>query len=251
MSYVAAEELIRDRMLTWTRTEIAWDGMFNSEYDPEDQVAFCRPNVLDVASDQRSFRSNSHLVERDALLNVEFFFPSPWSDNPTEVAQHFMSLFRAHEPEDLWFFEPSMQVSGNIQDDIWYQVTVTIPFKHVFRPVLDPEESFEAMVFTQASHGFSSWDAIRRTSTGWTKALGDSSSNYADAVVGSVSGEKFSAFGSGFAESSNHGFTVGSNLYLSTGTAGLLSTSQPAAGSYLRVGRVISDNQILIDMEWI
>ena len=81
---------------------------------------------------------------------------------------------------------------------------------------------------TQSSHGFSVGDAIRHNGTQWAKAQADSASNaQVLAVVSAVAdANNFTAVTSGLV-STLTGLTGGNLYYLSSSSAGTLTTTEP------------------------
>lgn len=99
------------------------------------------------------------------------------------------------------------------------------------------------------ANAFASGDVIRRTAGGYTKAQADSA---VDAevigVVESASGTQFTIVYAGKLNKAAHGFTVGAALFLSAGTAGLLTETEPSTAAQVSkpIGIVLDANYILI-----
>lgn len=96
---------------------------------------------------------------------------------------------------------------------------------------------------------FASGDIIRRTAGGYVKAQADSAANAeVMGIVESASGASFTVVYAGKLNKAGHGFTVGAVLFLSAGTAGLLTETEPSAATQVSkpVGIVLDANYILV-----
>lgn len=83
----------------------------------------------------------------------------------------------------------------------------------------------------QNTHGFVAGDVIYFNGTIWAKAKADALATLGTHLVASVLGTNyFIAVSSGRATVTAHGLTLGSRYYLSAGTAGLLTTTEPTTG---------------------
>lgn len=99
-----------------------------------------------------------------------------------------------------------------------------------------------------ASNSFAARNVIRQSGSSWALAQGDSLANAEEfGLVESASGSAFTAVMTGALNAPSHGFTVGSLLYLSAVTAGLLTTTAPsAAGTVKRRVAVAVDANTLV-----
>lgn len=244
--------VVANRLERWTLTEIARDGMGVGQFTPTDGRAFIRPTIVPFGSRRISMHGGSDApatTETEGIVATQMFFPRGWGQGlkPWEAIDAYQSLWRHHKEDGFTVLEPEVRVVGH--DGKFWQVNVSIPFRAASAAVPGFSEGFDRMVISSSGHTFAPYDAIRRSSTGWLLAIG-STGSYADAVVGAVSPQvSFVAVFSGAVESSAHGFAVGSDLWLSTATNGLLSTTQPSGGEYQRVGKAITASAVAVNLE--
>ncbi len=80
-----------------------------------------------------------------------------------------------------------------------------------------------------AANSFVAGDIVRRTSVGYTKAQADSAANAETlGLIESATGSDFTIVYFGKLSLTAHGFTVGDVIFLSAGTAGLLTATEPS-----------------------
>ena len=105
---------------------------------------------------------------------------------------------------------------------------------------------------TQSSHGFAAGDVVRNSAADtYTKAQADSEANIGvglSIVLASIDSNNFAYAPSGKhgdVTISSHGFGgFGTNLWLSQGTAGLITATQPTSGLIVYLGYVVDANTI-------
>lgn len=96
---------------------------------------------------------------------------------------------------------------------------------------------------------FAAGNIVRKTAGGYTKAQGDSA---ADAevlgIIESASGTSFTIIYFGKITLTAHGFTIGDVLFLSAGTAGLLTATEPTTAGQVSkpVALVLDANTLLV-----
>lgn len=105
-----------------------------------------------------------------------------------------------------------------------------------------PLTSSSVRAVTQASHGFVIGDVVRLSGTSYTKAQSDSSANAeAVGIVSGVSSSSvFTLTTNGFI-SGLSGLTAGSVYYLSSATAGGLTTTEPSLGGQISKPVLVAD----------
>jgi hypothetical protein len=86
------------------------------------------------------------------------------------------------------------------------------------------------------------------TGSSWVAAQANSTISVATALVKEVNGDQFIAVTGGFATITNHGKAVGATLYLSTATAGAVSTAVPTGITQI-CGQVVDANTYSIDFK--
>lgn len=82
---------------------------------------------------------------------------------------------------------------------------------------------------TQSAHGFAVKDVIRHNGTSWTKAQGNTITNATDVwvVITVPDSNNFTALKQGRVTIASHGLTAGSLYYLSSSSAGAITTTKP------------------------
>lgn len=106
--------------------------------------------------------------------------------------------------------------------------------------------SKETITFANA---FAAGDIIRRTSLSYTKAQADSAANAEVlGVIESATGADFTIVYFGKLSKTAHGFTVGDALFLSAGSAGALTATEPTTSGQISkpVGLVLDADNILV-----
>jgi hypothetical protein len=91
--------------------------------------------------------------------------------------------------------------------------------------------------FTQNSHGFLAKDVVRHNGSVWVKAQASTLAGCTDAwLVVSTTTNTFIAVKQGRYTVTGHGLTAGTLYYLSSGTAGLLTSTKPVGTNSLPLG---------------
>ncbi len=246
-------QVMRERLQMWTRTQIEWDGFGIGEGDPPDNTPFIRPTPIDAVTTQESFRGSgrSGLTKISGFLETQLFFPRGWLGglNTDRTVDEYKALWRNYQTDNIWFHEPESRVIVHEDEGKYIQYNVTAPYTILDRAPKSLQEGIERMIFTQSNHGLSAFDAIRRSSTGWLTAQGGSTGTLADSIVAAVSGDQFVAVQSGFIQDIAHGFAIGSDVWLSTATAGLLTTAEPTASPKYRCGKGVDTDTFLVLFE--
>jgi hypothetical protein len=99
------------------------------------------------------------------------------------------------------------------------------------------------------ANSFVSGDVIRRTLTGFSKSQANSVSNAEVlGIVEFATTSSFSVVYSGKVYVTGHGFTLGSPLYLSQGTAGAITDVEPTSGISKPIGVAISADEIVVGL---
>lgn len=241
-------QVFRNRMALWTQTPIAWDGFNGAPYVPQNNEAWVRPNPVEVVRDQTSMGRNG-LVQIEGFYDVQCFFPRETGMVEVDaICDALAALYRNHDSGAVSFMEPERVLVGN-EPGGWYQVNVMINWIVLDHAPAGPIEDVEVAVITQASHGFSAGDAVYVASTQWIKAQADSTATRAHGVVSAVNGSEFIVASGGFVYLPNHGHGQGVTLYLSTATAGSMTTTVPSAGVTQELGRATDANYVLLDLK--
>ena len=99
------------------------------------------------------------------------------------------------------------------------------------------------------ANSFTNGSVIRRTLSGYTLAQADSSTNAEVlGVVESATSASFSVVYAGKVYVPSHGFTLGSPLYLSQGSSGDMTDTEPTTGISKPVGVAISTDEIIVGL---
>jgi hypothetical protein len=192
---------------------------------------------------------NGSLIQLRGFFETQLFFPLGFGFNDLDrYCDALSGLFRNYLSDGLEFLEPERQILGRDENN-WFQINISLHFIFLEHTPDGPVEEIDQMVFSQAAHGFAAGDAIyMSTGSSWVKSVATSTGTVATALVSEVNGDQFIAVTGGFATITNHGFGVGANLYLSTATAGSLSTAFPT-GIIQGCGQAIDANTLLIDFK--
>lgn len=102
----------------------------------------------------------------------------------------------------------------------------------------------------QLAHGLSVGNLVYRNASTWTKARANADTTLAEALVVSVSDAnnfRLVYIGPGEATYTAHGLgSAGTKLYLSQGTAGLMTATAPTSGIRQQVGKVKDTNTLIL-----
>lgn len=114
----------------------------------------------------------------------------------------------------------------------------------------DELDDTRAPEINQTTHGLAVGDLVYRDSaTSWAKAQANAASTLADGIVVHVEDSNncsVSTVDGTWITISSHGFgATGTALYLSQGTAGLITATEPSNGYVQPVGKVIDTNTVL------
>ncbi len=242
------DQIVRERLAQWTLTKIAYDSMNGVPFDPPEGAPWIRPTMIDLSRERGSMGENT-LIEQRGIVETQLFFPESFAGAPfiDRVVNSYAALFHNYDAGTVEFLEPQRVVVGNAgTNDGYYQVNIRQAYIYLGHVPEGPVEDIEQMIFTQAAHGFAAGDVIYSGSTAWAKAQANSTATVARAIVVEVYGDQFIANSGGFVTISGHGFTQGSPLWLSTATAGSLSTTLPT-GVVQECGQVVDANTLNID----
>lgn len=239
---------ILERLYLWTRTAVSLDGLGSGEHTPNPGRAWCRPFLLDVGTLEEGMRGEHAFVAHRFLLFTEFYWPVGWNEGQEmdSVLDEWAAFWRGYDATGLTFFQLVRRPLGREPEGRYFQVNTEIPVTALGHVFVTGHEGLERMIFEQAGHGFTALNAVYRGGAGWAKAQGGSTGTIADGVVAAVSGDRFVVVNAGFVENVTHGKALGSYVWLSTGTAGLLSTAEPTAAPKVRMGRAVSTTTLLI-----
>ena len=99
------------------------------------------------------------------------------------------------------------------------------------------------------ANSFTSGQAIRRTSGGYTLAQANSTTNAEVlGIIETADSSSFSVVYAGKVFVDSHGFTLGAPLYLSQGSAGAITDSEPSTGISKPIGVAIASDQIIVGL---
>lgn len=248
---------IRERHALWTMTPVALDGMGLGSFDlnAHGQKAFIRPTVVEVDSSQASMHGGSgatSLTDQEGFILTQIFTPRDWKGGfePHALADQYASLFRHWRSDQMWIDEPRRTFVGLEATGKFFQINVLIPFRILDHTPPSFLLDLERMLFTQTNHGLSQLNVVKKGASAWAKAIG-STGSFGHAVVSAVSGDDFVAVSAGFIERVAHGFTVGSTMWLSTATNGLMSTTSPNDALKQRVGYAVDATTLQIQFQMI
>lgn len=163
-------------------------------------------------------------------------------------ADTLLATFRNQTDGAVVYEEPSARVPETQEPDL-FRVQVEIPFRLEFQPDAGIEQVvYPVITISQAAHGFAAEDAVYVASGTWAKAQADSESTLAHGLVVGVPDTGTANISLGpIAKIAAHGLGAGgTKLYLSQGTAGLLTSTKPTTGIEQFVATVLDADRLLL-----
>jgi hypothetical protein len=244
-----------DAHLDFARVELPNEPFPRPTPDQGDALAtsWVRVQILGVRSRQIT---NGPTGKREyrRLLHFEVYTPAGINQMLAEdIAGTIADFFRGTTDGSgsITYEEPDPHESDT-QEDPWYRWAVSIPVRFQFHPDTPLLEAVNPVVtITQAAHGFAAGDAVYQSAGTWAKAIATAEATLADGVVVSTPDTSTAhiALG-GLAKVPAHGFTpLGATLWMSQGTAGLLTTSEPGSGLKQRVATVIDASTLQLHLD--
>lgn len=249
--YERVYRAVVERMESFTSAVVSWDDFNLEDKGTIDNKIWVRPSINEAASQDASFisSSGSSVKRHDFILTFQFFAPlGSGIFELLRIVDEVAGLFRDYDTNQIWFNEPQTRIVGI--DPIrktWYHINLDISI--IFLDTVPSRyQGLERLVIEQSGHGFSVGNAVySQGSNSWAKAQADDIATVAHGVVINVAGDQFTVATNGFINFS-HGLGSSGNAYLSTATAGSLTTSTASAGVHQFIGRVVDSSNIVLSL---
>lgn len=250
MTFAAEGLAIRSRIAAlWTDTSIAWP---NRPFSPATGTAYLRVTIRNGDSLQPYLGKTSQRRSVGVVIG-DVFAPSVKADNSgmgdnaaRVLADSFAAMFRNSEHDGIVYREPSAREAA-LQEEPWYRWIVEVPYYRDWTPGGISEVAVYGNYYVeQAGHGLVVGDWIKGVSGTFSEAQADAEANlsWPGVVVEADSGSfRFAALGK--ANLPAHGFgAAGTKIFLSQGTAGAATTSEPGSGWVQQVAKVIDADHV-------
>lgn len=161
------------------------------------------------------------------------------------------SIFAAVNSPGIFFFEPLLGDAETEPEWDWYGRLVSVPFAH-FGALSAAEVATLAGVsgstrtISQAGHGLAVKDWVGFNGSAWVKVTATAGQPRCDGVVSAVvDSSTFVLSPVGPVTITGHGYTLGP-LYLSQGTAGTVTSTQPSSGIVQQMAVAYDANSLIV-----
>lgn len=254
MSFASSATSLRQRFyVQWNgATDVAWP---NAEYTPTPGTAWVRVSLGFGDTFQPYLGTNSH-SRTAGVFTAEIFEPPDTQDAAAWAkADTIAGIFRRADFDGFKFGEPSAMEAPLPDSEPWYRVTVEVPYyRHWLPSEVDELASYPTLNVSQAAHGFVVGEWLYAASGTWAKAQATAAATlaYPAVVTRVIDATKFQVtLPGGKANLPSHGLgTAGTKVWLSQGTAGADTATEPSTGLAQQVAKVWdADHLIVMDYQ--
>jgi hypothetical protein len=229
-------------------TAVSWP---NQEFTPATGTPYLRLTVRNGESGQPYLGIASKRRSAGVVFG-EVFVPSGKGDGAARgLADAFAAMFRNVQHDGITYREPSPR-EALVQEEPWYRWIVEVPYYRDWLPSgADEVASYNALVITQAAHGFVLGNWLYASAGVWAKAQADAEATLSSpvAVVTTVisSSQVRVTTPGGKANLPAHGLGAsGTKVYLSAATAGAATATAPATGFVQQVATVWDADHLIV-----